>query len=478
MRVLARALVAVLALTAACVAVPASALAATTVASVSIDHALTAGDEAGPGDVVHVALQRAPDDKPAPVTAVYWGDLPLPVAVETPSATGAIVFTIPSSARTDEGPWTAVRAQQRRQALAPLTVASADGTRSGTAASLRLYFPAIVRAVSVRNGAGRAATPGDTLDLTLDEGALRMLRQRPAAARSPLGLFVDGRSVGGSLVDGVAPDTVTIALDRRDDNRAAWRALLDARPHVWQAYGAQIALGTSDAAEQTTAHALSLSPWGARPVWVLLALAAVIAGALVVLLRSDLARDLVNPPVGRAPYSLGRAQLFVWVANVMLAAVAVWLETGDTAFPGGLLVALGIGGGTTLGSRVVDKSVWSEALEAHRDALRKAIAAAEQAGDAPTAARLQHELDEATARHIHPKAPASEGFLRDILTGVEGDALYRYQLVAWTALVMAQFWVAVLSHVELPDLDTAHLALMGMSAGTYLGLKLPEKPPV
>jgi hypothetical protein len=296
--------------------------------------------------------------------------------------------------------------------------------------------------------------------------------------RSPLGLFVAGRFVGGTVVDDAAADTVTVSLDRRDDNRAAWRTLFDGRTHFWSALEAPIALGTGDGSEQTTTQTLAISPWGARPVWAMFALAAVVAGALVVLLRSNIARDMVNPQTGRAPYSLGRTQLFFWVANALLAALAVWIATGDQIIPGGLLVALGIGGGTTLGSRVVDKSLWGDALVAYQANIQQAIAAATQASNLGEVKRLEQELKDAIERHVHPKAPTSQSFFRDILTGVDGDALYRYQLVAWTLVILVQFWATVLWRVELADLDSTRLALMGMSAGTYMGLKLPEKPPV
>jgi hypothetical protein len=466
----------ILAVLAACLMWPGTARASTVLTSIAVDHASTSGDEVGPGDVVHVTLQRAPSDK-GPYDA-FWGDFRLPVAPEIASGTDVLTFSIPSSASTDGEAWAAIRARQRRQPLAPLTVASADGGRSASQVSLRLYLPAVIRSVVVRNGAGRAAALGDTLEVSLDEGALKMLRQRPSVVRSPLGLFVSGRFLGGNIVDGVAADTVTVTLDRRDDNRASWQPILDGRAHFWNEFESPIALGTSDASEQTTVFRIVVSPWGNRPLWALLLLGVVVASAMVLLLRTDLARDVIHPQTGRAPYSLGRTQLFVWVSSVMLAAVAVWLETGDKTIPGGLLVALGIGGGTTLGSRVIDKSLWAEALATHQQTIKDALAAARGAANASEIKKLEQELKDAVEHHIHPQAPASENFLRDILTGLEGDALYRYQLVGWTLFIMVQFWVSVLSRVELPDLDSTRLALMGMSAGTYLGLKMPEKPAI
>lgn len=60
--------------------------------------------------------------------------------------------------------------------------------------------------------------------------------------------------------------------------------------------------------------------------------------------------------------------------------------------------------------------------------------------------------------------PESQGWINDILSDPSG-MFHRLQIFAWTAL----------RDVMMPALDDQLLILMGISSGTYLGFKLPEK---
>jgi ABC-type Mn2+/Zn2+ transport system permease subunit len=71
---------------------------------------------------------------------------------------------------------------------------------------------------------------------------------------------------------------------------------------------------------------------------------------------------------------------------------------------------------------------------------------------------------------------ASNGYLTDVLTDVNGISLHRFQLVAWTIIIGAIFVVDVYRNLALPTFDATILALLGISAGTYLGFKVPEQP--
>ncbi len=241
-----------------------------------------------------------------------------------------------------------------------------------------------------------------------------------------------------------------------------------------------MAIGTSDGIDRTAgadASRTEFSVWGSHPAGPLLVIAFLLGAAVFGLLQTNWARDWVKPPKGKAPYSLGQTQLYVWVATAAVSTISGWWITQEWVFPGGLLAALGIGASTTLGSRVIDRSNWGPLLEKYRDDLAVQLKAAESGDNAAEAARLR--IEDSQARNcVHPKAPASEGFLRDILTGVDGDALYRYQLVLWTSVIVVQYWLTFLTRLEISDLESTQLALMGLSAGTYVGLKMPEKPQV
>jgi hypothetical protein len=48
-------------------------------------------------------------------------------------------------------------------------------------------------------------------------------------------------------------------------------------------------------------------------------------------------------------------------------------------------------------------------------------------------------------------------------------------MLAWTAVLVSIFLNGVFRTLTMPPLNPTLLALMGISAGTYLGFKFPEK---
>ena len=49
-------------------------------------------------------------------------------------------------------------------------------------------------------------------------------------------------------------------------------------------------------------------------------------------------------------------------------------------------------------------------------------------------------------------------------------------MFVWTLALGVIFIVKVARNLEMPDFDTSVLGLMGISSGTYLGMKIPETP--
>jgi hypothetical protein len=75
-----------------------------------------------------------------------------------------------------------------------------------------------------------------------------------------------------------------------------------------------------------------------------------------------------------------------------------------------------------------------------------------------------------------PVAPvASKGFLSDVLSDDQGISIYRFQLFAWTLVLGVIFCASVYNGLAMPQFSTTLLGLMGISSGTYLGFKVPEK---
>ena len=69
----------------------------------------------------------------------------------------------------------------------------------------------------------------------------------------------------------------------------------------------------------------------------------------------------------------------------------------------------------------------------------------------------------------------SEGFLRDTLSDGDGFSLHRFQIMAWTVALGVIFIATAYNNLSMPEFSPTLLGLMGISSGTYLGFKMPEK---
>jgi hypothetical protein len=72
-----------------------------------------------------------------------------------------------------------------------------------------------------------------------------------------------------------------------------------------------------------------------------------------------------------------------------------------------------------------------------------------------------------------PTGP-SQGLLRDILSDESGVSFHRFQMAAWTVVLGFIFVNAVYRDLAMPDFSATMLGLMGISAGTYIGFKIPN----
>lgn len=160
------------------------------------------------------------------------------------------------------------------------------------------------------------------------------------------------------------------------------------------------------------------------------------------------AATMKNPEKARPSFSLGRSQLAFWTVIVISSFIYVFLKcsTAQHFDVPGLndvnLALLGIAAGTTLVSKTIDNS--------QRDAQGDAI-----------------------PQQDYP----SKGFFIDIISDEKGVSIHRLQNVIWTIVVGAIYIGYVANHPQLPDstiITTQLLALMGISTGAYLGLKINE----
>jgi len=229
----------------------------------------------------------------------------------------------------------------------------------------------------------------------------------------------------------------------------------------------------------------------------------VVVGLLVVLLaatwllsvRTDLLRDGTNAPEppARLPYNLGRVQMAFWFYLVITAYLYVWMITGEyNTMTNSTLALIGISAGTGVAALLVDRQKVQEvlaqraSLETQRTALTSRINeldAAKPEPGSPLDQELQQKknsLNEVQAQLAHappPLPPAiSRGFVKDILSSGEGVGFHRFQMAVWTLVFGIIFVRSVYRELAMPNFDTSLLGLMGLSSGTYIGFKFPEKP--
>jgi ABC-type Mn2+/Zn2+ transport system permease subunit len=65
----------------------------------------------------------------------------------------------------------------------------------------------------------------------------------------------------------------------------------------------------------------------------------------------------------------------------------------------------------------------------------------------------------------------------DIVSDANGVSFNRFQIAAWTVVLGIVFISRVYRELAMPTFSDTLLGLMGISAGTYLGLKIPEQTP-
>ncbi|MEA2560302.1 MAG: hypothetical protein QOH06_1806 [Acidobacteriota bacterium] len=291
---------------------------------------------------------------------------------------------------------------------------------------------------------GRAGL-GDAVILTV-KGLGAYLNGDQDACRNLI-LFLAEVPIPGNPPEACDPYTeqVRFQLDRTADSDRAWHVLL-AEP---VSFTRKVAV--SIGAKGRLAYPTDVKAFELEIVPAIEFVCFLIGLLLTILLAAYLAKTtmiLRNPapglPTAQAPYSLSRFQLAFWSLLVIAAYLFIWLITQELdTITGSVLALLGIGSATALGATIIDQG---------KPANPPVVVAATMA--VPVASR---------------------GFLNDVLSDEQGLSIYRFQLFAWTLVLGVIFCASVYDGLEMPQFSTTLLGLMGISSGTYLGFKVPEK---
>jgi len=241
----------------------------------------------------------------------------------------------------------------------------------------------------------------------------------------------------------------------------------------------------------------------------------VILGALIAFLglarHTHIIRDAAAPrrPDGQRPYSLARGQMAFWFFLVIASYFFLWIVTGDMdTLNTSVLGLIGISAGTALGSAFVDASkpisadssgnqpivdvtrphleVLAELTKLRADtqkeleALQKARASISPSDKRALDdnERQQNEVRERLANYGWQSAyfawPTWKGVMYDLLAENNLISFHRFQIFVWTLILGIMFVANVYNELAMPQFSATLLGLLGISAGTYVGFKLPE----
>jgi hypothetical protein len=346
---------------------------------------------------------------------------------------------------------------------------------------------------------------------------------QPERDPSKFVLYIDGNAFKG-LLPALVENNTKLQFDLKripgnKENKDAWMAVLSRKPRNWTR-NVPITVGFENGVQVPSEIKANLTVINQKWFWVfVISFIAAIVLFWWLAYKSDIIRDPGPQPVGndmkgkpkRKPYSLARTQMAFWFFIVIISYVFIWMVTSDLSnLTASVLGLIGISAATGLGAAVIDSNKRSEQENQRR------ILEEKKKSDEVEAERLQSEirtlnatlnatplpvnLDEkkeglvskqselvAKEKEIEQanqkiqelndaaKPSESKNFINDILSDDDGVSFHRFQIFAWTIVLIFIFIGSVYNILAMPDFDVTLLGLMGISGGTYIGFKLPKQ---
>jgi hypothetical protein len=229
--------------------------------------------------------------------------------------------------------------------------------------------------------------------------------------------------------------------------------------------------------------------------WVVVGLVVLFVSLVLLGWKSGMLRD--NPSGTKyrraveLPLSLGRVQMAWWFFLVVAAYLYIWMITGISYTPtGSVLALLGISSATAIAGAIVDRGKFANAEDKRTDLnIQQAVLTQRideiNATNPPAGSDLAKDVAVKTERLIEVNARLAgttpltagrhHGLWVDLLCDGDGVSFHRFQIVVWSVVLGIVFSQAVFCQLAMPDFDPALLGLMGLSSGTYVSFKFPEK---
>lgn len=196
-------------------------------------------------------------------------------------------------------------------------------------------------------------------------------------------------------------------------------------------------------------------------------------------------------------YSLGKFQMAFWFSLVLVSYLFIWLITGATdIISAGVLGLIGISAGTALSAVVINNSKSTELLkqtvelQTRESGFQQEIEGIDaEIASLPNADHTSFILSKKViedklkqvqieiSKNILALTPnkKSQGFMLDVLSDENGVSFHRLQMFVWTLVLGLLFVHSVWTRLSMLEFSATLLALQGLTAGTYLGFKIPEK---
>ncbi len=351
------------------------------------------------------------------------------------------------------------------------------------------------------------------------------LKTEPAAVKCGLKLSLNGVTMPGLIPELRPPEAfgaktgepvpalvLMYALDRDASielNRKAWDTFLSRLPFDTQSV--QVGVGL----DNDVPHLADPEELQFRVRKLSTIRAVIIVGLILFFgfMAWAICMGMLRESDGASAHSLGKTQMAFWGFLVAFSFLGVWIISGKMErIPSQVLILLGISGTTGLGSVLIGSSKKTTAADKKKEleaanaedkktleplkVEKTALDADKLAVVAPAAwpedkakrlvvvmesiAHLEAKVQERTAaigvQKDEAEPPKTTGsWLKDIVSDSNGLSFYRLQVVLWTVILGFIFVSTIIKTFTMPEFENTLLVLMGISNGTYLGFKIPEK---
>lgn len=381
-------------------------------------------------------------------------------------------------------------------------------------------LPIIVRRVYNYNDQDTSANHlssagiGDIIVIEVDNLESLLRRSKSSNPNQNISLFINGRKIDNIKPISGAPDkdkgTLQYRLDRNPENDKTWADILGAPPFFKDDFfikDVKISVGLeNEFAYKTLSNENNFSLIRIHRGWFWACFFIIILYLFIVFIMvrdRGLLRDrsinlsAIGINTSANTYSLGRFQMAFWFTLTIISFFFIWLITDAyDIITSTVLALIGISAGTSLSAAVIDNSKSTDLLNqtvmlqnelarlnTQISALNNQISTVPAPanvdilqGQLNTAQNRVTEITPLIANNIAILTPQqSEGFFNDILKDVNGISFHRLQMFVWTFVLGLIFLYSVWKRLSMPEFSSTLLALQGLTAGTYLGFKFPEK---